>query len=900
MASGSEPPSASEAPQSAEPAPVVDPAPVSDSKRLADSAVTASRIGTTVGHILLEARLGVGGMGEVYRGFDRKLERRVAVKMIRTRHRLSAEMKARFLREARLLSKLEHPGICQVYDLLEGDDTDFLILEFVDGETLYDRLKRGLGDEQKLLLAEKVARVLAVAHEQKIVHRDLKPDNIMVMPDGGIKVLDFGIARTVSERQKSALHDTDEAPGAMTGIETQAQQAVQLPAEVADEAHGEIADDGPTEFVTGPRIDDSETAMLADNTMLTQDGLVVGTARYMSPEQARGRKVEEASDMYSFGIMLQEMLTDQRAYAKAPIMEMLLKVSRADTLPLPDNLDPDLVRLIEDLKSLDAQRRPNAQEAAERLRWILDKPQRLRRKKMLIACVSGAFLVLLALLIVVTVMAVRATHAREEAERRRGQAEGLISFMLGDLYDKLEGVGRTDILDDVGDRSMTYFESVPDEDLTDEERFRRVEALNKIGNVRWAQGDLPAALDAFQQAETVARKLVERDAQQTEWQAELGAARFWIGFIHFEQNDLDTATRQFQQYLETSRHLVHSEPDNPAWQMELAYSHSNLAAVWKARGEPQAALEAYQQALEIKQSIASEAPDDLQHQREVAISLNLVGNVLEQLGRLPEALEHFRSDLEIYQRVANAEPENSVVQERLGVCHHYLGNLLMITGHAEGALEHLQADLAVIRDFAQQDPTNKQWQRDLAASRNTLGLALLRLGRSGEALDFIRQAEESLETLVSQDPTNSDWTENLARSRLLAAIALQRRDRADEALREVESGLEHLGTRGAATESLVTQLLRIESQLLRGSLLRQLGSRDEATTIWAECARQLEPLAQNSNDHAVLRLWAATLLHLERKELAQQVVDRLLSFGYREPLLLELAREHGISLPRGT
>lgn len=160
--------------------------------------LSTSLVGTQVGNIRLEAVLGAGGMGEVYLGFDTRLERRVAVKTIRAVYRFEAEMKSRFLREARILSKLEHPAICQVHDLIEGAENDFLIFEYVEGQTLRRLCADGPLEERRgLEIAEKIAQALAAAHRERIVHRDLKPDNIMVTADGGVKILDFGISRAV-------------------------------------------------------------------------------------------------------------------------------------------------------------------------------------------------------------------------------------------------------------------------------------------------------------------------------------------------------------------------------------------------------------------------------------------------------------------------------------------------------------------------------------------------------------------------------------------------------------------------------------------------------------------------------------------------------------------------------
>ena len=334
-----------------------------------------SLVGSTLGHIRIESRLGVGGMGEVYLGFDPRLQRRVAVKAIRPEHHPSADVKARFLREARLLSKIGHPGICQVYDLMETPGADVLVLEYVEGKTLKAAAAE-LGYEEKLRLAEKIADALAAAHREKIVHRDLKADNIMVTPKGEVKVLDFGIARSVAE---------------VSGVR--------------------------------PIAGTAGNAEARDDADLTRHGDLLGTARAMSPEQARGGRITEASDLYSFGILLQELFTGRAAYeAKNPV-EVLSQVIRGETRPVA-GLDPDLMALLRELQSLDPRRRPTAAQAAERLRWILDRPQRLRRRRLRALALAAAFTVLVVLLGVVSWQAVEADRklrsACEELERRGG------------------------------------------------------------------------------------------------------------------------------------------------------------------------------------------------------------------------------------------------------------------------------------------------------------------------------------------------------------------------------------------------------------------------------------------------------------------------------------------------
>src|SRR5687767_14012383 len=153
-------------------------------------------IGRSFGHIRITDVAGGGGMGAVYSGHDEKLDRKVAVKVLHAERRLDSEPRERLLREARALSKLDHPNICRIYDYIDSDEIDLLVLEYIDGNTLQKVLhERALTRGEKLNIAIAVAEVLRAAHRLSILHRDLKPENVMLANNGAIKVLDFGLAR---------------------------------------------------------------------------------------------------------------------------------------------------------------------------------------------------------------------------------------------------------------------------------------------------------------------------------------------------------------------------------------------------------------------------------------------------------------------------------------------------------------------------------------------------------------------------------------------------------------------------------------------------------------------------------------------------------------------------------
>ncbi len=232
-------------------------------------------IGSTIAHYRITAKLGEGGMGEVYRASDDRLNRDVAIKLLPTSVEQDPERLARFRREAQVLAALTHPNIAAVYGLEEDDGRVAIILELVEGETLAERVARGpVPFDDACQIARQTAEAMEAAHERNIIHRDLKPANVKITPEGVVKVLDFGLAKALDP---STTRPGDNAATANPGPGTQ--------------------DPGPT--MTSPA--------------MTEMGVILGTAAYMSPEQARGKPVDKRADIWAFGCVLYEMLTGRTA-----------------------------------------------------------------------------------------------------------------------------------------------------------------------------------------------------------------------------------------------------------------------------------------------------------------------------------------------------------------------------------------------------------------------------------------------------------------------------------------------------------------------------------------------------------------------------------------------------------
>ncbi|HSS79164.1 MAG TPA: protein kinase [Thermoanaerobaculia bacterium] len=823
-----------------------------------------SYVGSTIGNIRIESRLGQGGMGEVYLGYDTRLERRVAVKTILPGRRLSPRLKARFLSEARLLSKLGHPAICQVYDLIETPAADFLILEYVQGTTLRRLAEREvLTFERRLRLAEKIATALAVAHREKIVHRDLKADNIMVTPEDGVKVLDFGIARSVSD----PLLRMEPPPPLPDFIEPDGEI----------DPHEDTHEIGPAR--QPGEWDEPAVLEVEDATRLTRLGTVVGTVQAMSPEQAAQGEVTEASDLYSLGILFQELFTGEPAYESADQAELLRLVMRAQTRPF-EGLDADLARLIQDLENLDPRRRPTAEETAERLRWILDKPQRVRRVRLRVAAVTGAFAFLLIVLAVVSWLAVRAERARREADQRRKQAESLIGFMLGDLHQRLQAVNRLDALDAAGDHALAYFDALPESQLTDDELAYRVNAIIQIGTVRSNQGHLPAAMAAFRRAQALGHGLVARNPANGKWQKEYLEANSWVGQIFMDQGKPDKALPIWRESQRLAAAQLRLHPKSQKWQRRLALDDHDVGTVLEALGDLDGALQSYRNSLALERQLAAADPKNLELQAEIAGTLAFVSNCLERQGDLAGALAERRDYLAILEKLEERDPANPDMTFDAAVARGFLANLLVTLGKRDDARALYERGLGTLKTLASQDPENTLWQRWLAAFHSALGALAVADGKPAAALEPLGTARRILEPLVAKDRTNSDWRLQLGVCRNRTAAALESLDpkRArEEALAALEilspllQGKPDEPTRGAIAEAEVT----------RGRIEAALGARDEARAAWERALAILAPCSRPLTHWKVLAPWTEALLSLDRVGEARLGVEVLGRMGYR-------------------
>ncbi len=635
-----------------------------------------SFVGLKIQHYQVFKYLGNGGMGDVYAAYDERLDRKVALKVIRREHRLKPEVKARLLREARVLSALEHPHICRIYDLIDNRDSDILVLELIEGQSLGSVL----GPEadaavDRMKIAEQVAAALAAAHEQGVVHRDLKPDNVMLTPSGDVKVLDFGLARrTRGEGGAGRARPAAAWPAATRG--------------------GQEAGPDP-----------------AETPLETQHGRFVGTPAYMSPEQILGETVTTASDMYCLGVLLQELFTGKPAYDTGSLPATLVKVSRADTVPI-EGIDPDLAALIERLQSAAPARRPPAADVCERLRWIRAKPQR-RRHGLLRAAVM-AFLVLTSVALTFQTLrlgqaaeranlaAERANHEAERANLEAASSKQVSEFLV-DLFELSDPDGGQTPRSRAGDASAITAREIlagGAERISSELAHQPLIRARLMGTI----GEIYRKLGLFEEALPLATEALEtRREVLGDDHAEVAESQAHLANLYWQLGRFDDAAPLYESSIR-----VREERDGSA-SIELAQSLNGLAIIHWNRGDYQTAEALHLRALEIREEALGP------HHPDVATSLDNLAIVYKDQLLLDRAEPLFRRSLEIREQVLGPD------HNRVAASLNNLGVLYLDQEKHEQARPLYERALAI-------------WRHTLGPEHHAVGVALVNLATIHEAL----------------------------------------------------------------------------------------------------------------------------------------------------------------------
>ncbi|HJW93158.1 MAG TPA: protein kinase [Thermoanaerobaculia bacterium] len=825
--------------------------------------------GRRIRHIRVEHFLGQGGMGDVYEGFDEKLRRRVALKVLH-RHPGDRDARARLIREAHALSQLEHPNICRIYDLIDDEpDVDVLVLELIDGRTLTQAIRDGLSSAEQLRIATSIADVLVAAHRAGIIHRDLKPDNVMLTRNGVVKVLDFGLARWL-----------ERASGK--------NEAVRLRTRDQSE-HGFVSNDPKATLKRWVFPEFNETPAVA-----TAVGIAVGTPLYMSPEQARGETLTTASDMYAYGLVLQTLFSGDEPYpAGWSGAEVMMKAAIGESLPAKLK-QREIATLINQLKQLAPSDRPTAVDALAKLKFIAERPRRLVRNGAIAAVISLAVLGTTKYTLDLRHERAVAKAAESEARKRRAQADDLIGFMVGDLRKKLEPVGRLDVLDATATKALEYAGSLDPHALSVAELLRSSEALNQLGEVRIAQGKLNDAMHVFQRSLTFSSAASRRAPENNDAQLALGTSHFWVGNAFRLQGNLNEALRHMRAYMNIAEDLVKREPGNAKYQLERGYGHSTVALILEMRNDLAGALADYRVALAAKEAYALAAPHDLDRQFDLTITLNHIGYALQRLGRLQEARDYFEREAEIFRELIGRDSKQTQWRIRQAINYSYLAVLDEAKGDDTAALANRRAELEIEQSLNAIEPANTDWRRNLGMTQMRIADLSRRGGNLAEARRNAGEAEHQVRQLLGLDPNRTAWKRDLGIVHITQARVMLAGGDTANAMSSIDDSLRLLSPmKDASTVHFIS-----EAHLVRGDILAARGRASDARDAWQQARATIEPYARNSSDPQDIDCWTRSLLRLG-DDGAKPLLAHLDQIGYRPRDLVNFSRESRNAAAKG-
>ncbi|MEO8705166.1 MAG: serine/threonine-protein kinase [Kofleriaceae bacterium] len=693
----------------------------------------------------IENQIGAGGMGTVLAARGSRFGRSVALKVVTADRE---DLRRRFEREAQVTARLQHPAIVPVYGSGRGrNGQPFYAMKQVTGQPLDQAIAKTTTHATRIALLPNVIAVteaIAYAHAQRVIHRDLKPANILVGAFGETVVIDWGLAK--------------------------------------DLARGEDEPESPY------RATDSGAG--ADATAI---GKVMGTPAYMPLEQARGEVVDERADVYALGAILYHLLHGASPYLRegergVPWETMVARVL-ADPPPALASLEPDvpadLLAIVARAMAREARDRyPSAGELAEDLRrfqtgqlvgahrystWQLVK-RWLRRHRTAVT-VAAAAVVVLAVVSAIGIQRIRrerteAEEARAVAEEQRGlavasrnEAEDLMGFMLGDLKDKLQPVGKLEILDAVAKKSMAYYQRQPDTG-TDPERRKRAQAFISVGEVLQAQGNLDGALVAFRDALAI-REALARKPNSWADHADVAAARWKIGDAIFYRGDGKAALAEYRAGMPMAEAAAAAEPANPQFQHQVSVGHDDIGDVLIEQGDLAGALAAFEASMAIRKRLVAAEPTNQRWLRNLYISHNKVATGQLATGKLELALANFRTCKELVDKLAALDPTNAVFERDRTTAAARVGDVLVQLGKGAEALVEYRAAMAIVDKLLARDATNTLWLRDAVVSHQNLGVALAAANDRPAALAEYRAALAASEQLVKLDPTNGQWRRDL-------------------------------------------------------------------------------------------------------------------------------------------
>jgi len=747
-----------------------------------------------------------GGLGDVFVAEDEELHREVALKQIQERHAHDQASRSRFVAEAEITGRLEHPGIIPVYGLGHYDDgRPFYAMRFIKGDSLKEAIKRFHEADQtpgrdpgerSLALCQLLRRFLdvcnaiAYAHSRGVLHRDLKPGNVLLGPYGETLVVDWGLAKVV-------------------GRTTESTEPTRTEGTLAPPSGGGVGS--------------------------TLPGSMVGTPAYMSPEQALGdlARLGPASDVYSLGATLYHLLSGRAAFEDADLITVRSKIIRGE-FPPPRHVNPSVPTALEAIclkamapKPEDRYSNPRPL-AGDVEHWLADEPvaawrepwsvrsRRWMRRHRTLAT-SGAVAVVATLLGLSAVLAVqswfnrrltranenlRMAVAREQEAHAVAQArftlarDAVEAYYTGTSEDvllkrpELEAL-RTKLLG----TALQYYQKLQSaleeqHEETVQERKELAEAYERVGKITNLIGSQADALNAHQRAIQIREELLRGNRADSDSLRALAVGYNEVGLIHRASGRASEARHALEQARKIMEDVLPSAPEDAQFLGTLARVHNSLGALQSETGEPANALRCYERALEIRERLLRENPADAQLRFDQANTEYNIGYLQMGLGHPADALRLLRRARGTFEELTREKHDWARALSLLAYSLNHIGNIERMSGLLPEALRSFQDASVVLENLVHDNPTVAEYKSDLGAMYSNLGGLQFELAQKEKAIKFLRQAIDIQEKLVRAHPTVISYRRELGGAYHNLAGTYGETGLMDEALRYFEKSRE--------------------------------------------------------------------------------------------------------------
>ena len=491
---------------------------------------------------------------------------------------------------------------------------------------------------------------------------------------------------------------------------------------------------------------------------------------------------------------------------------------------------------------------------------------------------------------VTSTLAVVAFDSRDEARSQRREAEGLVGFMLGDLKDKLEPIGRLDALDAVGSRALAYFEKQDKSELSDAALAQRAKALTLMGEIAQTRGDTAGALKRYQEALATTEEAVRRYPDDPQRIFDHAQNVFYVGAIAYQRGDLGQTEAAWREYKRLADAMVALAPTKAEYRLEQVYASTNLGTVYMDQRRYREAAAKFELSLRAAESLAAAEPRNLDYQKRVSNHLAWLADAHEYSGALEQALAERERQARLLADLERIDPRDTEIQRNAMTAHRSIGRLLASRGDVAGGLKELLASVAISDTLFRIEPENTEWLQANVSGRFDLADLQLSAGQLAPAAATTRSACDIVDRLMRRDNKVADWKSEKRNACMLmrARLAVAEGDPAAA----FQLAKEALNAARSSPNVIDRSTMVFRSMAMGGNALALLNRRDEAVRWWQAALTSIpKSIELRPREQALIAL---THARLGNSREAQRMMSSLAAMGYRHPAYVTAAKAQGV------